>query len=882
MRKILGVILFSLLLRIILSPFGTWAGDMGSWTGWSNRLLEVGFGRFYEAWSDYLPGYMYVLFIWGNLWKALNIYSFVPQDVFYKIPSILSDGATIYLIYLIVKKLKDERSALLAAFLYGVSPAIWGNSALWGQADSFAALPIVLSLYFIINSKYLLAGLFLGVAAVLKPSGMFLGPLFLVYIFINTKNLKNLFLFLLPAISVFLLAFVPFSDLPPGGEVVDFFLFIISRFQATLDQYKYTSLNAFNFWAIDGGWWKDDSARFFLFTLQQWGVVIFGAIYGLVLLNLKFQNSKIKTKTQNLKVIIDYDLILGSVIIFLAGFLFLTRAHERHIFPVFAFLAIAAGVNPRLWTSFILLSIISSLNLRYAYVWLTKSFEQIFSSIVVSFFSLLSIGILGYLMRVLSSQKVFAVLAPIPRQARDGVRLRAEKLFATDKTPYVVDKVKNWKKYFVIILILGIFTRFFYLNTPPSHMFDEVYHAFTAQEMVKGNVAAWEWWNTPPQGFAYEWSHPPFAKLAMVVPLKIFGVEKAWAWRSAVALFGVGVIVLMYLFTRELFGVKIGLIAMFLATFEGLILTMSRIGMNDIFFVFWMLAGFLVFIKKKYLWAGIFLGLSLSSKWTALYGIGILGFWYLVILMMESKDKMMAAIEAVLKGFAFFVAVPLIIYLIVYIPFFTSGHDFSKFVELQKQMWWYHTGLRATHPYQSQFWQWPLDLRPVWFWVDYKDKTTANIYNLGNPAIFWGGDIAVVVLLFLIFKFFILNLSRKLRDPAVAGKSILNNKIMNSKTLNILNSKDVFGLLFMLSGLLGFWLPWARSPRIMFFYHFLPSLMFVIIILAWILSIIKDKRIVFGYLIIVTVLFIYFSPILYGFPVPKELVDQFFWIKSWR
>jgi len=66
-----------------------------------------------------------------------------------------------------------------------------------------------------------------------------------------------------------------------------------------------------------------------------------------------------------------------------------------------------------------------------------------------------------------------------------------------------------------LILLLAFFTRFWRLGIPDTYHFDEVYHAFTAKEMLLGNSAAWEFWNTPPEGFAYEWTHPPLAKLFM-------------------------------------------------------------------------------------------------------------------------------------------------------------------------------------------------------------------------------------------------------------------------------------------------------------------------------------------------------------------------------
>ena len=75
----------------------------------------------------------------------------------------------------------------------------------------------------------------------------------------------------------------------------------------------------------------------------------------------------------------------------------------------------------------------------------------------------------------------------------------------------------------IIIFAFAFFTRLLRLNVPSTYMFDEVYHAFTAEQMFKGNPAAWEWWNTPPKGFAYEWTHPPLAKEFMVIAMSIFG-----------------------------------------------------------------------------------------------------------------------------------------------------------------------------------------------------------------------------------------------------------------------------------------------------------------------------------------------------------------------
>ena len=104
----------------------------------------------------------------------------------------------------------------------------------------------------------------------------------------------------------------------------------------------------------------------------------------------------------------------------------------------------------------------------------------------------------------------------------------------------------------ILVFLFALLTRFIRLGEPPTHFFDEVYHAFTAQEMFRGNSAVWEWWNTPPTGFAFEWTHPPLAKEFMVLGIYIFG-DNAFAWRFFSAFFGAGIIILIYFITLTLF-----------------------------------------------------------------------------------------------------------------------------------------------------------------------------------------------------------------------------------------------------------------------------------------------------------------------------------------
>lgn len=401
----------------------------------------------------------------------------------------------------------------------------------------------------------------------------------------------------------------------------------------------------------------------------------------------------------------------------------------------------------------------------------------------------------------------------------------------------------------LLIFSFAFLTRFIRLNFPPTHIFDEVYHAFSAQEMFRGNPLVWEWWNTSPPGFAFEWTHPPLAKEFMVFSIYIFG-DNAFAWRFFSALFGFGIIVVIYFITLKLFkSRKIALLSSLAASLDGLLLVMSRIAMNDSYFLFFSLLALLFFFNKQKFLMSISLGLAIASKWAGFYSIAILLIVY-VIKNRKLKNLMILPI--------FFLIIPLVVYLASYTPFFLGHHNppnqnlsnFQTFIGLQKQMWWYHTNLKATHAYQSKPFDWIFNLRPVWIYVDYQKESIASIYTLGNPLFMWGGFIAIIILMFEFIK---------------------------KRTLNL-------GIILL--SYFGFFLPWVFSPRIMFNYHYLASSAFLAIALGFTLNELmklkNGKFFLIAFFLSLVALFIYFYPLWTGIHIPKNLYESYFWLKSWK
>lgn len=353
--------LLAFVARLYLAQYLTFYLDLDTFKYWSYYLAENGFKSFYaNVWSDYLPGYHYILWLLGmiRLW-LLNHSIFFNETIFYKIPSIIADIANALFIFLITKKFTTPLKSLLMATLSLVNPAILANSTFWGQADSFAALFMVLSFYLMLQKKFWLAAVVIGFGQTVKPIAVLSIPIYLIFIFLTnnkkfSQSLWKSLVFLIIVTFTFTVAFIPFNHQP------NLFEFINSRLQQTFHQYSYTSPNAFNFWAIVSDFWIPDKLTFISITFQNWGNILFGMIYVLLLAALV---SKIKT-VENKPLFLSFILALC----YFGMFIFLTRMHERHLFYGLTFISL---LLPALSLKDILISIlpfvIYVLNLLFAY-----------------------------------------------------------------------------------------------------------------------------------------------------------------------------------------------------------------------------------------------------------------------------------------------------------------------------------------------------------------------------------------------------------------------------------------------------------------------------------------------------------------------------------
>ncbi len=355
-KKIPLLLKFSLaviiLIRVVLFSQPSFQIDMTAWQAWAARLVQLGPMNFYDKdiWTNYMPGYLFFLWILGLLFNGIFHISFFSSAFVYviKLSTTAFDIATAVLIYKLLKE-NNKFWPALGFILYLGNPAIIFNTSVWGQIDGILTFFILLSLYLVTEkNKPLLSSAFFAEAFLIKPQTIAILPLYALIIFQRFKKK------LIKTVAVVFLIFISYSLLFFPKNI--FFGLLNLVVQMTKD-YSMTSLYAFNTWAILG-WWQNDSTKLMGISYAFLGF----SIYALFLI-LILAPSLIKQNKDKFYLYFLYGLSM------MAFYLFPTRVHERYLLPFFAFFLIAAILRKSkfLLLIYVIVSIINFVNLWYVY-----------------------------------------------------------------------------------------------------------------------------------------------------------------------------------------------------------------------------------------------------------------------------------------------------------------------------------------------------------------------------------------------------------------------------------------------------------------------------------------------------------------------------------
>lgn len=402
-----------------------------------------------------------------------------------------------------------------------------------------------------------------------------------------------------------------------------------------------------------------------------------------------------------------------------------------------------------------------------------------------------------------------------------------------------------------------------------SMYFDEVYHGRTAYEFLhKLSV--------------YETTHPPLGKDLIALGIMLFGMTP-FGWRFAGTLFGVLMVPLLYLLGRELLKSRrwAGFAAVLFAL-DAMRFTQTRIATIDVFVVFFIMLASYFMLKATRIMvtqgvrkamvpiaaSGVAFGCACGSKWTGIYagaGLAVLYFGALWArrkrLLDEKPDKATQLfkrdfIRAVAAGMVFFVAVPVLIYTLSYLPYFLRDSSFGlrQLLACQGDMFDYHSQLTATHPFQSAWFSWPFIWRPVWYYMGggLAQGSYSSIAVLGNPVLWLGG---LAAMLWLCAK-------------AIRGRQ---------------GAEGGFLLLSYAAQLV----PWMLVSRAVFIYHYFACVPFLALALGlWLSHLEKVKKknltpVLIGTIAVAAIFFVFFYPVMSGVTIGSGWASALKLLPSW-
>ncbi|MGN8231380.1 glycosyltransferase 87 family protein, partial [Paenibacillus polymyxa] len=312
---VLGVGFF---LRMAIAPWISGHMDLMLFRNWATTAADSLSGFYTNGSSDYPPFYIYILYVIGQIGSTD---AFIPyMSVLLRLPNILADIVTAYMLYRLASKRVGYGISLGLAIFYVFNPAVFINSTFWGQVDSFFTMLIVGMIVLLVENRVGWSAVLFTVAVLMKPQGIIYGPV-LFFELLRQRKIQPWLLSIGGAVVTTILVILPFSW---GQEP----LWLLDLYKGTVGEYPYASVNAYNFFALIGGNYTQDTTTLFLFSYHTWGMIC------IVLVTLFTWWMYIRSRKP--------QFAAAAALVLIAGvFTFASSMHERYLFPAAALAVLA-------------------------------------------------------------------------------------------------------------------------------------------------------------------------------------------------------------------------------------------------------------------------------------------------------------------------------------------------------------------------------------------------------------------------------------------------------------------------------------------------------------------------------------------------------------
>jgi dolichyl-phosphate-mannose-protein mannosyltransferase len=406
------------------------------------------------------------------------------------------------------------------------------------------------------------------------------------------------------------------------------------------------------------------------------------------------------------------------------------------------------------------------------------------------------------------------------------------------------------------LLLAGIALHFFRLGQPGTVVFDEVHFGRFADAYCCAGAYIFD-------------VHPPHGKLLAALGLKLGGYEggqsfetigtslsevRPWLLRLVPALAGSLIPLVVFTLLIQLGASSwAAFLGGWAVLFDNALLLQTRVLALDGIMIFFMLAAIslaLLAVRQAMLkgqllssvGAGLCVGMAVGSKFTGLTSAALVG---VVLLVGTGQPGFVRRVGLIASAFLGALAVYLGGWVLHFLLLDQPGPGdiwgtpsevlWRDIVEIHRKMFAANFGLGAGHPNASSWWGWPFMWRPVYYFAE-GDRA---IYLLGNPVVWWGSSIGLVLILWNIFR-------GSWEDFRANGAHCAPYLIS--------------------------FVPYFFIPRVLFLYHYLPSLVFAVMaVVLWLDR--SGRQGTFPWLLAaIPVGFAVVSPFTFGLPLPESIL----------
>ncbi|MEH3047410.1 glycosyltransferase family 39 protein [Sphingomonas adhaesiva] len=289
-----------------------------------------------------------------------------------------------------------------------------------------------------------------------------------------------------------------------------------------------------------------------------------------------------------------------------------------------------------------------------------------------------------------------------------------------------------------LLIALAVWPLFlFRLAVPHMIVFDEVHYVAAARALIALSMPV-------------NIEHPLLAKELIAASMLAFG-DTPFGWRFASTIAGAATVAGAFALAQVMTGrVRAGVLAAVLTLLGFTVYIQARIAMLDTFmlaFLIWAIVLLAASMRSgswtRWTAGAVLLGLATACKWAAAPYVAAAGVAFLVL--RRGRADRWPGMHPVL-ALALLGGVSVAVYFLTFLPAFFYAHDaltLRGLLPFQYEMYQRQTQGLPPHTYQSNWWTWPLLIRPIWYLYEPADGAQRGILLIGNPAVMWGGLVAV-------------------------------------------------------------------------------------------------------------------------------------------